>query len=343
MNFPGKKLAISLLVASLSTPAMAAMYAAPSSNDMFYEAGVVYGTAGDKSFSEMVWAQSDVDNAITAHIPTINNRLGFTASVGMWLNKAHKNNLILTYTHLKSKADESQSVTGTDTLVNMMGVLPQDAAAGGANERTLTAATGTFGAKFNYNEVNLLTHTVNMSSMPGRVDYHTFYGVTFVHVKKSIDSVFSGTTTDGAIVATTDTVSYRNTSYGIAPHIGFMADWRLTQNIIFGGDLSTAMIVGDHKSSWDETQVTNAVTTTYQETKSDNIWAAPLVEANLHLKASFDFKQDSHFELMAGFGAKRIMTDGSADTFNEVNGDNSHNIKDNVVVRNWFLTAKYMA
>lgn len=86
-----KKLSAAIVLASLTSPLVAASYSLSPSNDMFYEAGVLYGQSSDNSMGELNWVETNNPaNTFETRTPILNDKFGFTLSVGKHLT-ADKN------------------------------------------------------------------------------------------------------------------------------------------------------------------------------------------------------------------------------------------------------------
>lgn len=230
----------------------------------------------------------------------------------------------------------------TGTLTNLIGAL----AITGVN-RTLANGAAGLSHRFNFNEVNLLNHNEITSAMSDRVTISNFYGLSFTHFKKKFHAEFGG---DGQLAQpVTDIVDYSQTSYGIAPTLGIASEWKLTDKLSILGDLSAGFVIGNHSSTWNETSTNDAVTSTFTETKDNVIWATPITEANLAIRAQIDMKHDRQLDIKAGLTGKRYITDGSIDAVSSsgaaagAGGDNINTFKNNLVVRAFFLSATYTA
>lgn len=366
MKFPGKKIAISLLVASLSTPAMAAMYQAPSSNDMFYEAGVLYGGVNDKTLSEFAYADtSDAaageDGNFVTNSASMKEKFGFTLSIGRWLTP-NQNSMVMTFSHLGN--DDTHSASGTNLVPLLSQLVKNDDLDGIAgftigdeNSNQLANGSATYEHKFKYNEFDVTYFNKLKSSYVQRATIRNFYGLRFVHFKKSFDATYTGTGEiagdDGGTgvrenLAVNDTMSFSQTSYGVMPRMGIASDWQVTDHFSIGADLAAGLVIGTHSGDFNETFTgTNAngdnPTRTYSTTMDSSVWATVETDANIRAKLFFPMKGDCSFELSGGIMAKRFMTDGSVVSVRRQDSVHPFSVKDNIVLRSWFLTARYMA
>lgn len=350
-----KKLSAAIVLASLTSPLVAASYSLSPSDDMFYEAGVLYGTAEDNGLSQQDWTETfDGVNTVEVRGLSFNNQPGFTISIGKYLTGDKKHNLVFDYSYLNNSTEDFAS----GTLMDLTGVLLPNQGAGN-DDRQLTAANANVSSRFTFHEFNLLNHNEMTNAMENRVTIQNFYGLGFIHFTKKLNAFYAGGTPGGGVVDLgniTDTVSFEHTSYGIVPKLGIGSEWKINKHLSFGGDLAAGMVIGEKRFNYDESLTSDGggafpAAATFHESKKNLVWTTYIVEANLALKADFDFKQQRHLQIKAGLGGKRYIVDGGADKVesfaslaaNVPAGANELNFKDSLVYKSWVLSATYTA
>jgi len=348
--------ALLLLIANTSLVHAGTMGDANTSNGrIFFEITPFNGAFDDNGgtrtvFAEIAEGTSGAAIGGKSYLPTVNNRWGYKIGAGYRLDDQGSRDIAITYTDLNNSGFKSVSsgpqITGGEVpFINTLTLIgTPDNPVGG-----IYSGTGRTKLRYNYQSIDLLTHSHFTSDLLSHAEYTRFYGIKATEIRRTLSAQYVGLVTNVGNTYT-DIIHYSAKYYGIGPEIGMGAQWPIMRYLTIGGNADAALLFGTNKSQWHEiTTTANAVTMrelgsgtyfNYAQTHDPRTWAAAVLGGDVELGTHLDFKDNSSFALKAGIAGEQYLSSTISEIFSRT-GANKVVFNNLFALRELFIKLNY--